>query len=149
MYHLTVAQVHTFFVGDGQWLVHNTGPCGEFAKKIDGAEILASLDNNGVFWTAIDVPSELKGQGIGKSLFTDAWNAWGEQATAIGGKWLPEMPDNMNTFNQRVQAGWSFEDSALDTLTGRQASRLGFQQVEFSVLIGNYGFFTNVEVIFR
>lgn len=24
MYHLTVAEAHTFFVGDGQWLVHNT-----------------------------------------------------------------------------------------------------------------------------
>ena len=23
MYNLTVAQAHTFFVGDGQWLVHN------------------------------------------------------------------------------------------------------------------------------
>ena len=24
MYNLTVAEAHTFFVGDGQWLVHNT-----------------------------------------------------------------------------------------------------------------------------
>ncbi|MCB0107996.1 MAG: hypothetical protein KDE53_18870, partial [Caldilineaceae bacterium] len=23
MYNLTVAEAHTFFVGDGQWLVHN------------------------------------------------------------------------------------------------------------------------------
>lgn len=28
MYNLTVAEAHTFFVGNGQWLVHNTGPCG-------------------------------------------------------------------------------------------------------------------------
>jgi hypothetical protein len=28
MYNLTVAGAHTFFVGDGQWLVHNGGPCG-------------------------------------------------------------------------------------------------------------------------
>ncbi len=29
MYNLTVEQAHTFFVGDGQWLVHNsdTGGC--------------------------------------------------------------------------------------------------------------------------
>ena len=26
MYNLTVAQAHTFFVGSGQWLVHNTCP---------------------------------------------------------------------------------------------------------------------------
>jgi hypothetical protein len=25
MYNLTVEQAHTFFVGEGQWLVHNTG----------------------------------------------------------------------------------------------------------------------------
>jgi hypothetical protein len=28
MYNLTVDISHTFFIGDGQWLVHNTGPCG-------------------------------------------------------------------------------------------------------------------------
>jgi Pretoxin HINT domain/Pre-toxin TG len=32
MYNLTVAQDHTFFVGDGQWLVHN---CDEFGKLLD------------------------------------------------------------------------------------------------------------------
>jgi len=28
MYNLTVGVAHTFFVGDGGWLVHNAGPCG-------------------------------------------------------------------------------------------------------------------------
>ncbi len=28
MYNLTVAEAHTFFVGQQQWLVHNAGPCG-------------------------------------------------------------------------------------------------------------------------
>lgn len=32
MYNLTVAQAHTFFVGHGQWLVHNAGPCVSFQK---------------------------------------------------------------------------------------------------------------------
>ena len=27
MYNLAVAEAHTFFVGNGQWLVHNAGPC--------------------------------------------------------------------------------------------------------------------------
>lgn len=27
MYNLTVDEAHTFFVGDGQWLVHNAGAC--------------------------------------------------------------------------------------------------------------------------
>jgi hypothetical protein len=33
MYNLTVAQAHTFFVGDGQWLVHN---CGGSTTKLGG-----------------------------------------------------------------------------------------------------------------
>jgi hypothetical protein len=27
MHNLTVAEAHTFFVGQGGWLVHNAGPC--------------------------------------------------------------------------------------------------------------------------
>lgn len=35
MYNLTVAEAHTFFVGDGQWLVHNCNPSypKDFATK--------------------------------------------------------------------------------------------------------------------
>src|SRR5262249_31368360 len=33
MYNLTVAAAHTFFVGDGQWLVHNTG-CYDLARRL-------------------------------------------------------------------------------------------------------------------
>lgn len=37
MYDLTVAISHTFFVGDGGWLVHNRGPeCGHL-KEADEA----------------------------------------------------------------------------------------------------------------
>jgi hypothetical protein len=32
MYNLTVEVAHTFFVGEGEWLVHNTGPCGAYSK---------------------------------------------------------------------------------------------------------------------
>lgn len=40
MYNLTVAQAHTFFVGNQQWLVHNTCPIGGRFKDIaaDGGE---------------------------------------------------------------------------------------------------------------
>jgi A nuclease family of the HNH/ENDO VII superfamily with conserved AHH/Pretoxin HINT domain len=31
MYNLTVDQAHTFYVGHGQWLVHNRGPCDQAA----------------------------------------------------------------------------------------------------------------------
>ncbi len=30
MYNLTVATAHTFYVGTGQWLVHNAGACDPF-----------------------------------------------------------------------------------------------------------------------
>jgi RHS repeat-associated protein len=39
MYNLTVAEAHTFFVGDGQWLVHNAGPCNAI---VDGKAVTAS-----------------------------------------------------------------------------------------------------------
>lgn len=32
MYNLSVDVAHTFFVGDGQWLVHNAGPCGFLSR---------------------------------------------------------------------------------------------------------------------
>jgi hypothetical protein len=31
MYNLTVAQAHTYYVGSGQWLVHNSDPCTHIA----------------------------------------------------------------------------------------------------------------------
>jgi len=47
IYNLTVAQDHTYTVGDGQWVVHNTGRgCGSTTKYID---------RNGVAqWARID-----------------------------------------------------------------------------------------------
>lgn len=33
MYNLTVDVAHTFFVGNGQWLVHNAGPCGNIGFR--------------------------------------------------------------------------------------------------------------------
>jgi hypothetical protein len=37
MYNLTVAVAHTFFVGDGQWLVHNACPSKILAKNMEEA----------------------------------------------------------------------------------------------------------------
>ena len=36
MYNLTVGTAHTFFVGQGGWLVHNAGPCGSFEVAKSG-----------------------------------------------------------------------------------------------------------------
>jgi hypothetical protein len=34
MYNLTVEEAHTFFVGEGQWSVHNTDDCGDTLKGV-------------------------------------------------------------------------------------------------------------------
>jgi RHS repeat-associated protein len=44
MYNLTVAEAHTFFVGEQQWLVHNAGPCG--AKGLIGKDFEGWLSKN-------------------------------------------------------------------------------------------------------
>jgi len=148
MYNLTVATAHTFFVGEGQWLVHND--CFDFGKSLpNGAAIEALVDNDGVFWTALSVPDALKGQGIGKSLFGDAWDAIGKNATAVGGKWAPGMPDNLNAFNKNIKAGMDIDAAAINTFTGSQAKARGFIKPEFTVLRGMSGDYTEVEVIFR
>jgi len=50
MYNLTVADAHTFFVGDGQWLVHNAGgdDCERLYRAMTEDEYKSVLDNNGL-----------------------------------------------------------------------------------------------------
>src|SRR5690606_19283592 len=43
MYNLTVDEAHTFFVGDGQWLVHNTCGDGGFPEVRKQAKYLKEL----------------------------------------------------------------------------------------------------------
>ena len=150
MYNLTIAEAHTFFVGAGEWLVHNAN-CREFSKFLDnGASILASVDDEGILWTALEVPKSLQGKGIGKGLFGEAWDALGNQASAIGGKWNTGMPDNLNSFNENIKLGMSPERAAINTFTGKQAQRRGFNKVELSKMRKNAsGIYTNVEVVFR
>jgi RHS repeat-associated protein len=40
MYNLTVAEAHTFFVGDGQWLVHNACNIGDNVTRLPNDEII-------------------------------------------------------------------------------------------------------------
>ncbi|HEY1013263.1 MAG TPA: SBBP repeat-containing protein [Herpetosiphonaceae bacterium] len=157
MYNLTVATAHTFFVGAGEWLVHND--CLEFSKKLDnGAHITSNVDSTGIFWLAIEVPEAYKGQGVGSGLFKEAWDKIGGNANAIGGKWVPSMPDNLNSFNDEIRKLgkplWQVTESDLKvaasrTFTGKMATRRGFTNITFYDLAGNVGEYTNVEVVFR
>ena len=48
MYNLTVAEAHTFFVGEGEWLVHNTGKCPTGLKNsTEGLRNLFNLRDTG------------------------------------------------------------------------------------------------------
>ena len=57
MYNLTVADAHTFFVGEGRWLVHNAN-CDHWAKKLGEYEKIA-LDKSGHLEAAA---REIKGE---------------------------------------------------------------------------------------
>jgi hypothetical protein len=146
MYNLTVDQVHTFFVGEGQWLVHNSS-CGEFAKTLeDGSGILASVDKDGVFWTVLEVNPASKGQGVGKGLYNEAFSSIGQDAKAIGAQW--SYGDNLATFNKLTASGMSPAEAAKLTFTGKQATGLGFSNPAVQA-IGTPGNYTKVVVIFN
>lgn len=49
MYNLTVAVAHTFFVGDGKWLVHNT--CGPISMNEAVDQAVSHAGPNGVMET--------------------------------------------------------------------------------------------------
>ncbi len=57
MWDLTVSDVHTFAVGEGQWVVHNAGPCG-------GADFVVTPDG-------IAVPTDVQALKAGLSNLTD------------------------------------------------------------------------------
>ena len=46
MYDLTVDEVHTFAVGDGQWVVHNTDLCDVFGEITLASNIVPSIVRN-------------------------------------------------------------------------------------------------------
>jgi hypothetical protein len=141
---------HPFFTQERGWVDAGELRVGEHIHRAnEGYGIVESVMKDGVLWTAVEVPEAFKRQGIGQGLFSEAWRALGDKAVAIGGKWNTAMPDNLNTFNAKLNAGRSLEQAALETFTGKQAIARGFGQVEFHELRGPFGAYTNVEVIFR
>jgi hypothetical protein len=59
MWNLTVAEDHTFFVGEGRWWVHNdcSGTSGETLAAAYGREVHASFDYGPGFDRHFDLPS--------------------------------------------------------------------------------------------
>ena len=80
MYNLTVETAHTFFVGDGKWLVHNVDPCSSLIPKLvkdtrpyvdQVTKDLPQLEKTGTFEDAVaDFNSVLKDYGINPSSAT-------------------------------------------------------------------------------
>ena len=67
---------------------------------------------------AFDV-GELKGNGIGKAMFNDALNYFGDKLKGINGVWVEG--DNPNAFKKAVGAGMSEAEAAFQTWTGATA----------------------------
>ena len=133
MYNLTVAVAHTFFVGEGQWLVHNQ--C-DSAEAFEGAASLsARVDSQGVMWFVVKVPPSEQRKGVGARLFQQVWDELGgnSRIKAIGGDWGvgSGMQDNLNTFNEALALGASETAAALETFTGRMADRRGYKTIDF------------------
>lgn len=64
MYNLTVAEAHTFYVGTGQWLVHNAGVCPDKA-------LIKQLEEQ----FGVDSAHGLRRHGAGTSLEQQEWRA--------------------------------------------------------------------------
>lgn len=66
---------------------------------------------------------------------------------AIHGNW--DFGDNLMVFNERIQAGDTPSTAALATWTGQQALRHGFDHVQIKSLIGRFGQFQSVRVLYQ
>jgi hypothetical protein len=63
MYNLTVAEAHTFFVGQGGWLVHNAGPCGGIGKTSEFS-LSHGLNGDSATKQIISLANEMKLNGF-------------------------------------------------------------------------------------
>ncbi|WP_410614097.1 hypothetical protein [Amycolatopsis sp. lyj-109] len=86
----------------------------------------------------------------GAQMFDDAISNFGvENVAAIQGKWVTNMPSNLNTFNDLTRSGaMTVEQAAAATFTGKMAARFGFTKIEVVKTIGSPGAYTDVEVLF-
>ncbi|HEX8866517.1 MAG TPA: hypothetical protein VF821_12755, partial [Lentzea sp.] len=115
----------------------------------DNSVMLSSIRADGSLDLYLDVT--VKRQGVASWMVNASLQHFEGRVTAINGKWLQgRMPDNLNAFNEALRAGKSFSEAALETPTGRIASKFGFSKatVDQTKLVGERGYYTNVEVRF-
>ncbi len=92
MYNLTVDEAHTFFVGEGQWLVHNTDDCwlGPKPTGLQDPDLKDLVDDDFRF------QSSTRNGGT-----ADAVNNEAATGNSTGGKWHVEKSHNLAVAYQR------------------------------------------------
>jgi len=83
----------------------------------------------------------------GREVVRTAFATFGDRVREITGVWCEG--DNLDTFNWLTGQGWSAEEAALETWTGRTAALYGFSHPEIKVTDGEPGDFLGVMVTFR
>jgi filamentous hemagglutinin len=111
VYNFTVDEAHTYFVGDGQWLVHNTAlSCGSFLSLDDFANAAAKPD---------------------KGLLTGAGRAAQKHGSRPGSAFPPTSgsPANINAVGQ---------DIAVEILTNPGTTFVQRHHTKFGTIIEFY-----------
>uniref|UniRef100_UPI00260E5C0F RHS repeat domain-containing protein n=1 Tax=uncultured Aquimarina sp. TaxID=575652 RepID=UPI00260E5C0F len=126
------------FVGEGldvvKNVIKNADNVVEYSLK--GADDIvtgsAKLDD-GILKLDFNVPGDMKGKGIGKSMFNNSVETFGDNVKGIEGLWgygsNGKASDNLTSFLNNVDwmgGDLSREAAALNTWTGRQAKKNGF-----------------------
>ena len=112
---------------------------------------------DGEVWMSIknEYPDPTAPNGVGKSavlpghqMFNEVLQHFNGQFGAVRAEWTPELPANLNKFNQLTAQGVPPEQAATQTWTGQQAARHGFTAAKIRNLDGTPGAHTKVEVTF-
>ncbi|WP_290055168.1 hypothetical protein, partial [Nocardia nova] len=114
------------------------------------------VDEHGVLHYEVNVGPDTPS---GREMFRDLMNELGDRVEAIQDEWYDggALTDNLDSFNAGVQDGFTPEESARRTFTGKLAEELGYTEVTFgdpelpgdSGLEGRLGENTGVTVLFR
>ncbi|MFJ8665128.1 ricin-type beta-trefoil lectin domain protein [Streptomyces sp. NPDC093600] len=153
VHNLTVSNVHTYYVvaGSTPVLVHNCGEGGgngDYAQFWEGGGGIMAELNDGALTMVIEAGP---GSPKGGPMFAAVMEHFGpENVMSFQAKWVPAMPTNLNQFNENLRNGMTFENAAAKTFTGHMLSKYGLTEVSVdqSLLVGEFGHYTNAEPVF-
>ena len=113
----------------------------------DGANLIyAELHSGGILEAAVEAVGANRIRG--SELFSMAVESFGrDNIHGVRGLW--SYGGNLATVNRLTGEGAELGAAALETFTGKMATRMGFESVEVMVNEGVAGAYTRVEVLFR